>query len=105
MQAETRPARSWQFWFLIASFAALIIVFVPVAFGHPTVNTGDPRAYSESMDRMFGGELPYLEFGFEHLPLAIVPMALAHVIAAITGIAFSYPFMLLMLGMVFEVSV
>jgi hypothetical protein len=57
------------------------------------------------MDRMFGGELPYLEFGFEHLPLAIVPMALAHVIAAIAGIAFSYPFMLLMLGMVFVTGV
>jgi hypothetical protein len=105
MQAEARPTRRWPFWFLIASLAAIVIVFVPVAFGHPTVNTGDPRAYSESMDRIFGGELPYVDFGFEHLPLAIVPMALAQVVAIITGIPFSYPFMLLMLGMVFVTGV
>ena len=102
-QAGSR--RRWPFWFLIAALVALVIVFVPVGLGHPTVNTGDPRAYAESMDLMFGGEVPYIDFGYEHLPLAIVPMGLATVISAATGIPFTYPFMLLMLAMVFATGV
>lgn len=105
MQAEPRPARRWPFWFLVASLIALVIVTVPVAFGHPTVNTGDPRAYAELMEQLFSGEIPYVDFDFEHLPLAIVPMAGAHLVAAITGLPFSYPFMVIMLAMVFVTGV
>ena len=100
-QARVWAQRRWPFWLLIATLVALVIVFIPVGLGHPTVHTGDPRAYAESMDLMFGGEIPYVDFGYEHLPLAIAPMALAEVISAATGIPFSYPFMLLMLAMVF----
>ncbi len=101
MQAEPRPVRRWPFWFLAASLAALVVVFLPVAFGHPTVYSGDPRVYSAAMELMFDGELPYMDYRFEHLPLTIIPMALAHVLAVLTGLPFSYPFMIIMLGMVF----
>ena len=100
-QARGGSQRRWPFWLLVAALVALVIVFVPVGLGHPTVLTGDPRAYAESMDLMFGGEIPYVDFGYEHLPLAIAPMALSGVISAATGIPFSYPFILLMLAVVF----
>lgn len=105
MQAQAASPRSWPFWFLIAALVALVIVFVPVGLGHPTVHTGDPRAYAESMELMFSGEIPYLDFGYEHLPLAIAPMALAKAVSSVTGIPFSYPFMVIMLAMVFATGV
>ncbi|GMQ85886.1 MAG: hypothetical protein BMS9Abin07_1456 [Acidimicrobiia bacterium] len=105
MQAHAAQGRRWPFWFLIASFVALVIGFLPAALGYPTVYTADPQLYAEAMDRLFGGQIPYLDFGFEHLPLAIAPMALAHIIASITGVSFAYPFMLIMLGMVFVIGV
>lgn len=105
MQPRPASRHPWSFWFLIAVLAALVIVFTPVAFGHPTVNSGDPRAYAEHMERVFGGELPYVDFAFEHLPLAIVPMAAAQGVTALTGIPFAYPFMLLMLLAVYGTGV
>lgn len=101
MQPRPASRHPWSFWFLIAVLAALVIVFTPVAFGHPTVNSGDPRAYAEHMERMFDGQLPYVDFDFEHLPLAIAPMAAAQATTELTGIPFAYPFMLLMLAAVY----
>jgi hypothetical protein len=101
MQAHAGQARPWPFWFLIASLAGLVIGFVPAALGHPTVYTADPQLYADAMVRMFDGEIPYLDFDFEHLPVAIAPMSLAHIIASITSVPFVYPFMIIMLVMVF----
>lgn len=95
----------WPFWFLAATLVAFLLVSVPVAFGHPTVLTGDPRLYDESMEKLFSGAIPYVDFTFEHLPLAILPMALASMIASLTGLAFVYPFMILMLAMMFATGV
>lgn len=36
---------------------------------------GDPAIYRDRMALLFDGEVPYVDFFFEHLPLAIVPMA------------------------------
>ena len=105
MQAHAGQARRWPFWFLIASLAGLIIGFLPAALGNPTVYTADPQLYSEAMGRMFGGEIPYLDFDFEHVPVAIAPMSLAHIIASITGLPFGYPFMIIMLVMVFVTGI
>ncbi len=105
MQAHAGQARRWPFWFLAAALAGLVIGFLPAALGHPTVYTADPKLYAEAMDRMFGGEIPYLDFDFEHLPLAIAPMSLAHIIASITGVPFAYPFMIIMLVMIFVTGV
>jgi hypothetical protein len=105
MQPRPAARHPWSFWFLIAVLVALVIVFTPVAFGHPTVNSGDPRAYAESMERMFDGNVPYIDFDFEHLPLAIVPMAAAQAVTETTGIPFAYPFMLLMLGALYLTGV
>lgn len=57
------------------------------------------------MQRLFSGELPYVDFDFEHLPLSIVPMAAAQAVSELTGIPFSYPFMVLMLAAVFFTGV
>lgn len=105
MQAHAAQARRWPFWFLAAALTGLIIGFLPAALGYPTVYTADPQLYAEAMDRMFGGEIPYLDFDFEHLPLAIAPMSLAYIIASITGLPFAYPFMIIQLAMVFATGV
>lgn len=38
---------------------------------------GDPEIYRNRMALLFDGEVPYVDFFFEHLPLAIIPMAAA----------------------------
>ncbi|MCZ6756112.1 MAG: hypothetical protein O7E49_12445 [Gemmatimonadetes bacterium] len=99
------PQSRWQLRFLLILGAALGIVFLPVAFGLPMVNSGDLHVYSAEMDVMFRGEVPYLEFQFEHLPLAILPMAATQVIANLTGLPFAYPFMAISLAMTFVTGV
>ena len=86
--------------------AALTLIVLPVvAFGDPMANSGDARVYAAEMDTMFSGAIPYLDFRFEHLPLAIVPLASAHVVAMLTGLPFTYPFMVSMLAMTFVTGV
>ena len=101
MQAEAGRRRRWPFWFLIATLAALVLAVGPGALGHPTPLTADPALYSEAMERLFAGEIPYIDFRFEHLPLAIGPMAAAHIVAAPTGIAYGNPFIIVMLIIIF----
>lgn len=101
MQAEAWQRRRWPFWFLIATLSALILAVGPGALGHPTPLTADPHLYSEAMERLFAGGTPYVDFPFEHLPLAIGPMAAAHIVAALTGIAYGNPFIIVMLGIIF----
>jgi hypothetical protein len=101
MQAEAGQRRRWPFWFLIATLSALILAVGPGALGHPTPLTADPHLYSEAMERLFAGGIPYVDFPFEHLPLAIGPMAAAHIVAAPTGIAYGNPFIIVMLGIIF----
>jgi hypothetical protein len=38
---------------------------------------GDPGIYRDRMTFLFDGEVPYVDFFFEHPPMAIVPMAIA----------------------------
>lgn len=38
---------------------------------------GDPGIYRNRMALLFDGQIPYVDFFFEHFPLAILPMALA----------------------------
>jgi hypothetical protein len=47
---------------------------------------GDAISYRERMHELFQGQVPYLDFDFEHLPGAIVPMAAAWVLGGSMGL-------------------
>jgi hypothetical protein len=49
---------------------------------------GDAEPYRERMAELFSGRVPYLEFDFEHLPGAIVPMAAAWVLGGSASLQF-----------------
>jgi hypothetical protein len=57
----------------LASIASLLLA----AALPETILAGDAEAYRDRMAEMFSGQIPYLEFNFEHLPGAIVPMSVA----------------------------
>ena len=99
------PQSRWQLRFLMVVGAALGIIVLPLTWGDPMFNSGDSQLYSAAMDLMFRGEIPYLDFDFEHLPLTVAPMAAAHVIAVLTGLPFTYPFMIIALAMTFVTGV
>ena len=58
---------------IVASVASVLLAAVLPQ----TILAGDAEAYRDRMADMFSGRLPYLEFNFEHLPGAILPMSIA----------------------------
>ena len=58
---------------VLGSVAAVLIA----AALPDSILPGDAEPYRERMAELFSGKIPYLEFDFEHLPGAIVPMAAA----------------------------
>jgi alpha-1,2-mannosyltransferase len=97
--------RRWPFWFLVAALGARVLLIAISALGEATPLTADPTLYQQAMQRMFSGEIPYIDFAFEHLPLSIVPMAVDHAISAATGISFAIPYTITMLTLVFLTGV
>ena len=63
----------------------LVLIFLPAcsaavlfAAGFPdSVLAGDALDYRNRMVEMFSGKIPYFQFPFEHLPVMILPMAVA----------------------------
>ena len=53
------------------------------------------------MERIFSGQIPYIGFSFEHLPLSAAPMALTYLLSQVTGISYVPLFGLLSLAMLF----
>jgi len=58
-------------------FVGVVLVAAVLAALRPSELAGDPEIYRNRMALLFEGEVPYLDFFFEHLPLAIIPMAAA----------------------------
>ena len=58
---------------ILASAAAITLA----AALPESILAGDAESYRLRMAEMFAGKLPYFDFAFEHLPGAIVPMAVA----------------------------
>lgn len=61
-------------------FLGVVMLSAFLAVFRPAELAGDPGIYRNRMALLFDGNLPYLDFFFEHLPLAIFPMALAWLI-------------------------
>lgn len=86
---------------MLATAVALAIIVLPAVFGGALLNSGDPWVYEARMELLFAGELPYFDFRFEHLPLALLPMVASHAVALITGLDFAYPLMVISIAMIF----
>ncbi len=81
-------SRSWRFWFLwtaaLSFLVALILASITPFTAATTALFGDATLYETSMEKLFAGKMPYVDFPFEHLPLSAVPMALAYAIARVS---------------------
>ena len=78
-------------------FLGVVMLSSFVAFFRQAELAGDPGIYRDRMALFFDGNLPYVDFFFEHLPLAIVPMGLAWLLGgAFDLLAYTLIFALLM---------
>lgn len=72
--------------------AAFASVLFAAAFPH-AILAGDADPYRQRMIELFSGNLPYVDFSFEHLPMMIIPMGLAWVLGGFQDLR-SYAFAL-----------
>ena len=61
-------------------FVGILFLSIPLAILNQPEFTGDPAIYRRRMIELFQGGLPYIDFNYEHLPLSLVPMALAWIL-------------------------
>jgi hypothetical protein len=61
---------------VVVVLAAIAAVLLAAALPD-SILAGDAEPYRERMVALFSGRVPYLDFPFEHLPGAVVPLALA----------------------------
>ncbi len=98
-------SRSWRVLFFVTALVALFVVAALTSLTTLTTATspffGDPALYEESMERAFSGQIPYIDFAFEHLPLSAAPMALVYVLSQATGLPYIPLFGLVSLAMLF----
>ncbi len=91
-------------WILL--LALLLIAGLVIA---PTLSNAvyrnDPVAFAERSRPLLDGQLPYFDYEFEHLPLAIVPMGLAALIESLTSVGYTLVFWLLMSGILFGIAI
>ncbi len=103
--SSSAAPQSWRIWFLRASGVGLLIALVLGGIAAMTGATspllGDPRTYEESMAKLFAGQIPYVDFPFEHLPLSVLPMALVYVLSQATGLPYAAILALLSLAILF----
>ena len=59
------------------NFLGLVLIAALFAGFRRAELAGDPEIYRTRVALLFDGNIPYVDFFFEHLPLALVPMALA----------------------------
>lgn len=103
---RTPAARSAGSTGWVTLLAAVVIVGLLLAAVLPhSVMKNDPSFYAERIAPLFEGKLPYFQFDFEHLPLAIVPMAFAELIERTSGYS-NYPiiFWALMSALMFAIA-
>jgi hypothetical protein len=58
-------------------FLGIVLLASFLAAFRPAELAGDPTIYRSRMALLFDGDIPYIDFFFEHFPVALAPMALA----------------------------
>jgi hypothetical protein len=66
-------------------FVGVVLLSAFIAALRPAELAGDPGIYRDRMAVLFDGNIPYIDFFFEHFPLAIMPMALAWLLGGAFG--------------------
>lgn len=98
-------SRSWRFWFLwtapLSFLVALVLASITPFTAATTALFGDATLYETAMEKLFAGQIPYVDFPFEHLPLSAVPMALAYPIARVSGLPYTIAFAAVSLATLF----
>jgi hypothetical protein len=96
---------SWRVRFVLAALVAVLVLVALTSLTSMTTATspffGDSTLYEKSMERAFSGQIPYIDFSYEHLPLSAVPMAIAYVLSQATGMSYIPLFGLVSLAMLF----
>lgn len=79
---------------LTAAAAAVFAFVISYVFAILNINdvlrTGlvsDIKAYEPLAEAILDGQIPYIDFPFEHLPVSIVPIAIIGLVAQVTGIS------------------
>lgn len=90
-------------WVLLLALALIIGVVIASTWPE-AVYKNDPIAFAERSRPLLEGKLPYLDFEFEHLPLAIIPMLLTAVIELVVPIHYTLIFWLLMSAVLFGIG-
>ena len=102
--APVRSGDAWRARFAVVVLAAFVVVGIAVIGPQTGVFPGsemasDPLQYRDRMEAIFDGAVPYVEADFEHLPVNLVPMALAWVAGGSRGdFAYWVVFALLMVA-------
>lgn len=90
---------------LVLAFLAALSVEAATAalddgLGTSSVLAGDPALYELRWDLIADGYLPYVDFVFEHLPLTIVPMAVAGALRDLAAVEYTVAYALVAAAMV-----
>ncbi len=89
----------------ISLLALILVIGVSIASIWPwAVHKNDPIAFADRSRPLLDGQLPYIDFEFEHLPLAIVPMFMTAVIEKLLPVHYTLLFWALMSGVLFGIG-
>jgi hypothetical protein len=90
----------------ISLLALVLVIGLVIASTWPwAVHKNDPLAFAERSRPLLDGQFPYIDYEFEHLPLAIFPMLSAAIIETVIPIHYTLIFWLLMSGVLFGIGV
>lgn len=91
-------------WVLLLTLILVVGLFIASNWHH-AIHKNDPTAFAERSRPLLEGSLPYVDYEFEHLPLAIVPMALTAVLEELLGgVHYTLLFWLVMSGILVGVG-
>ena len=82
-------------WIILLAVVLVVGVFVASNWHH-AIHKADPTAFAERSRPLLDGSLPYLDYEFEHLPLAILPMAATAVIESVVDVHYTLIFWAIM---------
>ncbi len=90
-------------WVLLLTL--VLVVGLSVASSPWAVYRNDPIAFADRSRPFLDGQLPYIDFEFEHLPLAFIPMLASALLETVLPIHYTVIFWLLMSGVLFGCGV
>jgi hypothetical protein len=63
-----------EFWWALLLMVILVVGLLIASNWHHSILKNDPIAFAERTHQILDGKIPYIDFEFEHLPVALAPM-------------------------------